>query len=107
MRTLLRLLGFLAFLLAFVLLVVDATAVISARTLDFTSTGELLQRTFGPGTLERWGAAISRNLHPLVWQGPGALVLAMPVVVVATVIGLVALMLGRRRDPDAVFGPRE
>lgn len=107
MRTLLRMLGYLAFLLAFVLLVVDATTVISARTLEFTSTGELLQRIFGPGSLERWGAVISRNLHPLVWHGPGAVVLAMPIVVVATVIGLAAFMLGRRRDPDAGFEPRE
>ncbi|MCA0422907.1 MAG: hypothetical protein LCH61_06220 [Proteobacteria bacterium] len=107
MRALLRVLGFLALLLAFILLVVDATTIISARTLDFTSTGELLLRTAGPGALERWEAAIARNLHPLVWSAFAVFILAMPVVVVATVIGLVALMLGRRRDPDAVFRFRD
>lgn len=107
MKALFRALGFVAFLMAFVLLVVDATTVISARSLSFTSTGEFIQRLTSPGALERWGSAVSRGVHPVLWSVIQNILLATPAVVVSAIVGLILTIAGRRVDPDSAFRLRD
>ena len=107
MKGLLRLASFLALLAAFVMLIVDGTTVISARSFDFTSLGELVGRIGAPGTLDRWGAAVSRGLHPLVWGAVYVVVFGAPAVMVFAIFGLVCWMMGRRGEPDLDLKPRD
>ena len=107
MKGLLRALSFLAMLAAFVMLIVDGTTVISARSFDFTSLGELVTRVGPTGMLERWGAAVSRGVHPALWSAVQILVFGAPAVIVFSLIGIVAWIFGRRGEPDLDLRPRD
>lgn len=100
MKPLFRIIGFLLAVAAFVLLVVDGTTMIAARSVAFTSTGEMLARLVDPAMMTRWQSLVTQKLHPTVWAAFNATVLAMPAMISTLLGAMVFGMLGRKREPD-------
>lgn len=90
-RFLFRLLGFLILAAGFVALVIDGTRSIASGSIDLTSTGT------------SWAAASPKSLQSardlLGAGGEGALnlLLAQPTAAVLVVIGILFMLIGRRR----------
>lgn len=92
-RFLLRLIGFLVLAAGFVALVIDGARSIAVGALVWTSA-ETTWAAWSPGTLEKTRAALS--------DVPGlgealAFVLGLPTFVPVVVIGVLLMLLGRRR----------
>jgi len=104
MKGLLRAIGFVALVGAFIMLVIDGTTSIAAQRPVTTSLAQLIDSVGRPGTLDSWSAATARALHPLVWSVVEWVVLMPPAVIVLALFGVLLMMLGRRRDPDLVLG---
>ena len=107
MKGLFRALGFLAFVAAFVVLVIDGATMISARQMDFTSLGQVVQSVARPGLVDRLGEAVGRSVHPLLWAVIETVVFAPPAVLVLGLVGLGLLRLGRAAEPEVVLRLRD
>lgn len=105
MRFLLRIFSFLAALLAFVMIVVDGTTIISAKAFSYTPLGELLGRVIGSAPLERAVSGLATNVHPLLARLVTLLVFAPPAVINLAILALIFWMIGRKPPEDAVLGP--
>jgi len=105
MRFLFRIISFLATLLAFVMIVVDGTTIISAKAFTYTSFGELLGRLIGPAPLERLVTGLAVNVHPLLARLVTVVVFAPPAVINLAILALILWMIGRKPPEDAVLGP--
>ncbi|HRJ69991.1 MAG TPA: hypothetical protein PK812_10310 [Beijerinckiaceae bacterium] len=106
MRLLFRVLSFLATLLAFVMIVVDGTTIISAKEFDYTSLGDLIGRLLAPGALERGMGKLAANVHPLVARLVEVVVLAPPATINLAILALVSWMIGRQRSEPEYLGER-
>lgn len=103
MKGLFRALGFLMFVAAFVVLVIDGATMISARQVALTSLGQVVQSVARPGLIERVGEAVGQAVHPLLWKVIETLVFAPPAVLVLGLAGFVLLRLGRKAEPEVVL----
>jgi len=94
-----RLFAFLFAVAAFVLVVVDGTAMIAGQRLEYTSVAEIMLRLTEANAIEHWQAKLSR-LHPLLWQVFQMTILAAPAVIVAFLLSLLFWIIGRDKEPD-------
>lgn len=90
-RFLFRLLGFLILAGGFVALVIDGTRAVASGTIAFTSAGSSWG-AFSPETLAK-----AREALGAAAQGPLDWVLAQPTAAVLGVIGVLFMLIGRRR----------
>lgn len=102
MRLLFRTMSFLATLMAFVMIVVDGTTVISAREFSYTTLGELLGRFLGPGSMERLLSGLVSNIHPFVARVVAVAIFAPPAAINLAIFAIICWMIGRRpSEPEA------
>jgi hypothetical protein len=102
MRLLLRLIGFVFLAIAIVAIVIDGTRTIAGSALVTTPLGQTWFQIHGP-SLNITQAAVERHLNPYLWDPVITSVLFTPTFVVAGVLALFFLILGRpkRRPFDA------
>ena len=97
MRLLFRLIGWLAMLLAVCVLGLGAWYWVATGEFHLFATGELWYR-LDPGSLNLLQAVTQRYVSPDLWELFSDYVLLEPAALVLAVIGLVLLLLTRRRD---------
>jgi hypothetical protein len=95
LRFLARFLGFILVALGFVGLVVDGTRSLANGELAFMPLGELAFRLF-PRVFPLIEPAVTRNIHPLLWDPVLINLFLVPASVLALLVGIGLLWLGRR-----------
>lgn len=94
MRFVLRLIGFVFLAIAIVAVVIDATRSIAGSSLVTTPLGQTWFQIHGP-SLNLAQAVVERHLNPLLWDPVITSILFTPTFVVAGVLALLFLVLGR------------
>ncbi|CAH1659091.1 conserved hypothetical protein [Hyphomicrobiales bacterium] len=105
MRFLLRLVGYLSVAAGFIALVIDGARSIANSGLRFTALSETLTSLVH----ERYALlqpAVERNLHPLLWDPVLLSLMRAPTALVALLLGLALLWLGRSPAPQIGFVTR-
>jgi hypothetical protein len=97
-RFLLRFVGLLLLALAFIFVVYDGIRTISDGTLLITKTG-VLWNTIHDGSLRMLQALVEQKLGPEAWQIGVAPVLDQPVAAIFCVLGVILIVLGRKKKP--------
>jgi hypothetical protein len=95
LRFLARALGLLLIAAGFVGLVFDATRSIANSTVSFTPLGELAFTLF-PRSFPLLEPAITRHVHPWLWDPVLLNVLLLPAAVVGFVLGAALLWIGQK-----------
>ncbi len=94
-RFLLRALGLLLVAAGFVGLVIDATRSIANGVVSFTPLGELAFTLF-PRTFPTLEPAVTRHVHPYLWDPILLNLFLMPASVLGFVLGALLLWLGQK-----------
>jgi hypothetical protein len=102
MRFFIRLIGFLCVAGGFVSLIVDGTRAIANGVWTPTPFGDVVQRAF-PKTFSLIEPAITRHVHPLLWDPILVRLFMAPTFAVSLVFGLVLMILARRRQEEIGF----
>ena len=97
LRFLARSAGLLLVAAAFVGLVIDATRSIANSRASFTPLGELALTLF-PKSFSLLGPAVTRSVHPFLWDPVLVNLFLLPASVIGFVIGAVLLWIGQKRD---------
>ena len=87
--------------LALLALVLDGVRSIAANELVMKSLGATWFE-IDNGSLNLAQAVIQRNVHPLIWDPVVQWILTMPAWLVAALIGLCLVYLGRKRRPKVI-----
>lgn len=95
LRFLSRFLGLLAVAGAFVGLIVDGARTIANAQLDYTPLGQILFQAF-PDHFPMLEPAITRHVHPFLWDPVLLTILLAPAALVSLGIGLILMWLGRK-----------
>jgi hypothetical protein len=99
MRFLVRFIGTLIFAAAFVMVVIDGTRTIAASQLSLSSLSEAVSILW-PDAVKGIEAGLS-SAHPVLWNPAGAWLFAQPAFAVLGILGLLLLIIGRKK-PDMV-----
>ncbi|MHA1524838.1 MAG: hypothetical protein ACTSY1_10590 [Alphaproteobacteria bacterium] len=91
-----RILGYLLALAGFGFLIVDGSRSIAAGALELTPLGETWFK-IDPPSLNLVQAVVERYTHPLIWDPLIVTVLQWPTFAVGLGLGLVFILIGRRR----------
>lgn len=94
-RFILRLVGFLLIAAGFVGFVVDGSRSIAAGEITYAPLGQILFQLM-PGLFPMLEPAVTRHIHPALWDPVLLTVLLWPAAIVAFVLGLLLLWLGRK-----------
>lgn len=97
-RFLLRFIGLLLLALAFIFVVYDGIRTISDGTLLITKTS-VLWNTIHDGSLRMLQTLVEQKLGPEAWQVGVAPILDHPASAVFCVLGVVLIILGRKKKP--------
>lgn len=97
-RFLLRFIGLLLLALAFIFVVYDGIRTISDGTLLITKTS-VLWNTIHDGSLRMLQTLVEQKLGPEAWQVGVAPILDQPASAVFCVLGVVLIILGRKKKP--------
>jgi hypothetical protein len=100
-RFLVRLVGLLLVAGGFVGLVIDGTRSLANTKVSFTPLGEVAYMAF-PRTFPQLEPAVTRHIHPWLWDPVLLKLFLMPAALVAAGLGLLLLWLGRQ--PPEPFG---
>jgi hypothetical protein len=104
-RFLLRLLGLALLLSGFIAGVLDGVRWLAAGVVDIATLGRLAQALF-PTAFPGFGPAVSRNIHPFLWDYGLEPALGWPAFVVLGGLGIALMWLGRKPPPVIGFAPR-
>jgi hypothetical protein len=96
-RFLARSLGLLLIAAGFVGLVIEGTRSIANGAVSFTPLGEVAFRLF-PGSFPLIEPAVTRHVHPLLWDPVLLQFFLVPASVLGFVLGAFLLWLGRKRE---------
>jgi hypothetical protein len=102
MRFLVRFIGVLIFAAAFVMVVIDGTRTIAANQLSLSSLSEAVSILW-PAAMGSIQTTLS-SAHPALWYPAGQWLFAQPAFAVLGILGLLLLILGRKRA--AMVKPR-
>ena len=97
-RFLLRFLGLLLLALAFIFVVYDGMKSIADRTFYATAIGQFWTELHA-GSLQAAQAAVERSVSANLWNLAIAPVLEQPAVAVFAILGVVLIVLGRKKKP--------
>lgn len=100
-RFLTRLTGFLVLAAGFAAMVVDGTRSIAGHAILLTPASQLLQ-----ARLPALQQAITRGLHPLLWDPLATGLLATPIWIILAVAGGLLIWLARRPRPMIGYSSR-
>ncbi|ALA16680.1 MULTISPECIES: hypothetical protein [Chelatococcus] len=102
MRFVLRVVGFLVIVAGFVSFVIDSTRGIANGHFDFTPLGATLFALL-PHSFPLIEPAVARHIHPFLWDPVLLTLFTTPTWVVALVIGVLAMWIGRRKPEPIGF----
>lgn len=102
MRFLLRVIGFLAVATGFVTLIIDGTRSLADSRLIFTPLSSAVEAFAGP-RLAAFGAALQRDVHPLLWDPVVLTLLKLPLAAVGIGLGFLFLRVGQPRPEPIGF----
>src|SRR5215468_10219487 len=97
-RFLLRTLGLLLLAAAFVLVVYDGTKSIAANALLYSRVDEIWSQLHAT-SLQQLQPFIEKNAPPWLWDPVATTVLNAPAAVAFGVVGIILILLGRRKRP--------
>ena len=97
-RFLLRFIGLLLLALAFIFVVYDGIRTISDGTLLITKTSALWN-TIHDGSLRMLQTLVEQKLGPEAWKIAVASVLDQPAAAIFCVLGVILIILGRKKKP--------
>jgi len=101
LRFIIRIAGILALASAFTALVIDGTRSIAGGAVSITTLGMVLQK---------WEADIQRvissRLHPWIWDPVTTGAMGLPLWIVLGALGLLFLLVARRRAPTIGYSSR-
>ena len=97
-RFLLRFLGLLLLALAFIFVIYDGMKSIADRTFYATAIGQFWTEIHA-GSLQAVQAAVERSLSSGLWNLVIAPILGQPAAVVFAIVGVVLIVLGRKKRP--------
>ena len=98
-RFLFRFIGLLALALAFIFLVYDGTKSIAGSMLYFTKFEEMWNAVYSKGPQDLIKPAIERYVGNWLWDPVMVQILAAPTWMVFGILGIVLIVLGRKRKP--------
>ena len=101
LRFLIRIAGILALASAFAALVIDGTRSIAGGSVAITSLGMVLQKW--ETEIQR---VISSRLHPWLWDPVATGAMVLPLWIVLGALGLLLLLVARRRAPTIGYSSR-
>jgi hypothetical protein len=104
-RFILRLIGLMLLAGGFAAAVIDGTRSIGGNRLIWTPFEQTAQWLL-PGKLPLLQAIVERDLHPLLWNPVLATVFKLPTSLVLGVLGLVMLLIARKRPRPIGFTSR-
>jgi hypothetical protein len=105
-RALLRGLGYLGLALAFIAFVDDGARYIANNEWSFLTIGQAIDAVL-PRAYAGWEAAAELKLPGLLWDPVLTRALALPFFLWAAVIGVLLLLLGRKRKPLIGYSNRD
>jgi hypothetical protein len=105
-RALLRGLGYLGLALGFIAFVDDGARYIANNEWSFLAIGAAVDAVL-PRAYAGWEAAAKLKLPGFLWDPVLTRALALPFFVVAAVIGVLLLLLGRKRKPPIGYSNRD
>ena len=94
-RFFVRLIGLLLVAAGFVGIVIDGTRSIANSALSFTPLGQVLFQVF-PSTFPLIEPAVTRHVHPVLWDPILLNLFLLPASIVAFVLGAILLWLARK-----------
>ncbi len=97
-RFLLRTLGLLFLAAAFVFVIYDGTKSIAANALLYSKVDEIWS-LMHPASLQQLQPFLEKNAPPWLWDPVATSVLDAPVTVVFGILGIIMILLGRRKKP--------
>lgn len=97
-RFFLRFLGLISLAIAFILVIYDGTKSIAGNMVFITKLGDLWNNIHS-SSLQLLQAGIERHVDPLLWQFIVQPVLEQPSWLVLAVLGIVLIVLGRKKKP--------
>jgi hypothetical protein len=97
-RFLLRFLGLLMLAIAFILVIYDGTKSIAGNAVFITKLGDLWNNIHA-SSLQMLQAMVERQVVPEVWKYGFQPVLQQPSWLVLAVLGIVLIVLGRKKKP--------
>jgi hypothetical protein len=97
-RFLFRFIGLIGLALAFILIIIDGTTSIAGNRLILTSFQSLLDR-INPTGLAKLKPLISSFANGIFWDPVAVSILGAPAWAVLGVIGILFMLLGRRKKP--------
>jgi hypothetical protein len=101
LRFLFRLVGLLILAAGFAWLVIDGTRSIAGSAISLTPVSSLFA-----GKLPVVRDALTRGLHPLLWDPVAITLLRVPIWIVLGLAGLFLLWIARRRAPGVGYSSR-
>ena len=102
-RFLLRTLGLLFLAAAFVFVVYDGTKSIAANALLYSKVDEIWSLVHSP-SLQQLQPFIEKNAPPWLWDPVATTILNAPAVAVFGIVGIILILLGRRKKPPIGYG---
>ena len=105
LRFCVRVLGFLLLAAGFAALVIDGTRSIAAESVSMSRFGELCAWLL-PKAFPLLQPAVERNIHPLLWDPVLRGFFLTPSWIVLCALGLLLILVARRRRPQVGFSSR-
>lgn len=105
LRALLRLIGFLALAAGFVALVLDGVRWLATGQIAFAKV-EAALTALAPSFVPLIEPAVTRDIHPLLWNYGLAPLLDAPAAAACGLLGVIFLWMGRKPAPTIGFSPR-
>jgi hypothetical protein len=102
-RFLFRTLGLLFLAAAFVFVVYDGTRSIAANALLYSRVDEIWSQLHA-ASLQQLQPLIERNGPPWLWDPVATTVLQAPAIVLCGIVGIILILLGRRKKPLIGYG---
>jgi hypothetical protein len=102
-RFLLRTLGLLFLAAAFVFVVYDGTKSIAANALLYSRVDEIWSQLHA-ASLQQLQPLIEKNAPPWLWDPVTTSVLHAPAIAVCGIVGIVLILMGRRKKPLIGYG---
>ncbi|HMA74181.1 MAG TPA: hypothetical protein VKP67_22240 [Xanthobacteraceae bacterium] len=102
-RFLFRTLGLLLLAAAFVFVVYDGTKSIAANALLYSKVDEIWSLVHA-GSLQQLQPFIEKYAPPWIWNPVATTILNAPAAVVFGIIGIILILLGRRKRPLIGYG---
>lgn len=105
-RFIMRLLGLISLSIAFVTLVIDGTRSIANAYFSLTSLKQTVEAMCA-ACISNWERSLTQSKTPFIWVDVVLPMLTMPLFAYCTVLGIIFLVLGRKKNEIIGFDTRK